>query len=187
MSYLALAFACAFSCQTPRSQVAYTDASLALERTHVDMIRDDARLSTELPRGFLLSAHDIASGSGVVLRLREDHPGRSGRSDSGYFEMLSIYLPQSALNVGESVDLGKKGGGAIAYYSTANYGFLDKGGCHGYAESGNIIVEAITEVEIRAIVEVHVNLVDPSGFADQCASIEISGSFNFHTRATVGE
>lgn len=174
-----LALGCAFKCQTPQFQVAYTHAGLAFEELHVDMNRDNARFNTRLPSGFLLSGHETVAGKGMVLQMKEINKGRRGRSDSSYFEMLSIYLPYSELCAGQSVDLGNKDVGAISYYSTANYGFLDKGGCHGYATSGKLVIDTISDTEIRAAIEVSFDLVDPSGFVGQCASTNISRKFVF--------
>lgn len=162
-----------------RSEFILRDGTFALLESHraTRNLMASGQKSSSQP-GFLLEGHQIASGEGIIIAVRE-FAAKALQVDSGGFQKLTIWIPLNELSAGRAVPLNTE---IVAFWSTGGANTPGAFGCFGYADAGEIQVLEISRQSARFRINLHFSHLEAVGPGQMCNPRSINSEIKAEIR-----
>lgn len=156
------------------------DASLTDLPRHKELSRrflsDDAPKLGYAGKEFVVTGHRIVQGRDVVLAFRKSFSERPFALDAAQFTKITVLIPSSDLRNGGVVTI-PESDRAFAYYSSTSSSFPGAGGCFGYASSGTIRINSLSDHSVIGDVHLKFRLSGPMSSSSSCTDYAVQGRY----------
>ncbi len=120
-------------------------------------------------REFVLLGHQVKSGKGYILAIREHSSGSFLKTDQASFRDLTVFIPPQARNLGGEYRVGRQTE-ALAFWSTGSINSPGSNGCFGYGADGSLSFERVSAEQYAVTINISIDPESPLNWPGECDS-----------------